>query len=106
MPSRHSINRLFVFVDYANKSSPTLKSFLFASARSDYPDFLFKILIEEGQRIRMLLIPGTGNGERGTGNGERGTGNGSLGTSVQRQLAREFKMAVKTKERLEEEQFE
>ena len=27
---------------------------------------------------RMLLIPGTGNGERGTGNG-------SLGTSVQRQ---------------------
>ena len=40
---------------------------------------------------RMLLIPGTGNGERGTGNGERGTGNGergtgngSLGTSVQR----------------------
>ena len=48
---------------------------------------------------RMLLIPGTGkgergtgngeggtgNGERGTGNGERGTGNGSLGTSVQRQ---------------------
>ena len=23
----------------------------------------------------MLLIPGTGNGERGTGNGERGTGN-------------------------------
>ena len=26
---------------------------------------------------RMLLIPGTGNGERGTGNG-------SLGTSVQR----------------------
>ena len=24
---------------------------------------------------RVLLIPGTGNGERGTGNGERGTGN-------------------------------
>ena len=24
--------------------------------------------------IRMLLIPGTGNGERGTGNGEPGTG--------------------------------
>ena len=29
---------------------------------------------------RMLLIPGTGNGERGTGNGERGTGNGERGT--------------------------
>ena len=27
----------------------------------------------------MLLIPGTGNGERGTGNGERGTGNGERG---------------------------
>ena len=46
----------------------------------------------------MLLIPGTGNGERGTGNG-------SLGTNVQRQPASEFKMAVKTKERLEEKQF-
>ena len=34
--------------------------------------------------VGVLLIPGTGNGERGTGNGERGTGNGSLGTSVQR----------------------
>ena len=40
-----------------------------------------------------------------TGNGERGTGNGSLGTNVQRQPAWEFKMAVKTKERLEEKQF-
>ena len=31
---------------------------------------------------RLLLIPGTGNGERGTGNGngERGTGNGERGT--------------------------
>ena len=56
MPSRHSINRLFVFVDYANKSSPTLKSFLFASAHSDCPDFLFQILIEEGQRIISILI--------------------------------------------------
>ena len=28
----------------------------------------------------MLLIPGTGNGERGTGNGERGTGHGARGT--------------------------
>ena len=28
----------------------------------------------------MLLIPGTGNGERGTGNGERGTGNGERET--------------------------
>ena len=49
--------------------------------------------------LGMLLIPGTGNGERGTGNG-------SLGTNVQRQPAWEFKMAVKTKERLEEKQFE
>ena len=40
-----------------------------------------------------------------TGNGERGTGNGSLGTNIQRQPAWEFKMAVKTKERLEEKQF-
>ena len=30
----------------------------------------------------MLLIPGTGNGERGTGNGERGTGNREPGTGV------------------------
>ena len=51
MPSSYSINILFVFVDYANKLSPTLKSFMFASARSDCPDFLFEILIEEGQRI-------------------------------------------------------
>ena len=35
----------------------------------------------------MLLIPGTGNGERGTENGEWGTGNRSLGTNVQRQPA-------------------
>ena len=28
----------------------------------------------------MLLIPGTGNGERGTGNGKRETGNGERGT--------------------------
>ena len=33
-------------------------------------------------RHRVLLIPGTGNGERGTGNGERGTGNGEPGTGV------------------------
>ena len=50
-------------------------------------------------------VTNTKNGERGTGNGERGTGNGSLGTNVQRQPAWEFKMAVKTKERLEEKQF-
>ena len=56
MPSRQSINRLFVFVDYANKSSPALKSVLFASARSDCPDFLFQIVIEEGQRIISMLI--------------------------------------------------
>ena len=28
---------------------------------------------------RMLLIPGTGNGERGTGNGERGDGGRGTG---------------------------
>ena len=58
MPSSHSINGHFVLVDYANKSSraPTLKSFMFASARSDCPDFLFEILIEEGQRIISVLI--------------------------------------------------
>ena len=56
MPSSHSINRLFVFVDYANKLSPTLKSSMFASARSECPEFLFKILIEEGQRIISMLI--------------------------------------------------
>ena len=56
MPSRHSVNRRFVFVNYANKSSPTLKSFLFASARSDCSDFSFQILIEEGQRIISILI--------------------------------------------------
>ena len=56
MPSSHFINRLFVFVDYANLLPPTLKSFIFASARSDCPDFLFKILIEEGQRIVSMLM--------------------------------------------------
>ena len=56
MPSSHSINRLFAFVDYGNKLSPTLKSFMFASARSDCPDFLFEILIEEGQRIISMLM--------------------------------------------------
>ena len=44
----------------------------------------------------MLLIPGTGNGERRTGNG-------SLGTTVQRQPSREFKMAVQTKEKARRE---
>ena len=34
-------------------------------------------LVQMDQSERVLLIPGTGNGERGTGNG-------SLGTSVQR----------------------
>ena len=56
VPSSLSINRVFVFVDYANKLSPTLKSSMFASARSDYPDVLFEILIEEGQRIISMLI--------------------------------------------------
>ena len=32
--------------------------------------------------VGMLLIRGTGNGERGTGNGERGTRNGEPGTGV------------------------
>ena len=36
--------------------SPTLKSFMFARARSDCPDFLFEILIEEGQRIVSMLM--------------------------------------------------
>ena len=56
MPSSHSLNRLVVFVDYSNKLSPTLKSFMFASARSDCPDFSLEILIEEGQRIISMLI--------------------------------------------------
>ena len=56
MPSSHSINRLLVFVDYANKLSPTLKSFTFASERSDCPDFLFEILKEEGQMNISMLI--------------------------------------------------
>ena len=53
MPSSHSINILFVFVDYASKLSPTLKSFMFASARSDCPDFLFEILIEEEDYLNV-----------------------------------------------------
>ena len=53
MPSSHSINGL---LDYASKLSPTLKSFMLASARSDCPDFLFEILIEEGQRIISMLM--------------------------------------------------
>ena len=56
MPSSHSINRLFVYVDYANKLSPTFKSVMFASARSNCPDFFFQILIEEGQRTISILI--------------------------------------------------
>ena len=48
MPRGHSKNRRFVLVDYANKLSPTLKSVMFAIARSCGPDFLFQILIEEG----------------------------------------------------------
>ena len=56
MPSSHAINRLSVFVDYANKLSPTLKYFMFASARSDCPDFSFEILMEKGQRIIPMLM--------------------------------------------------
>ena len=50
------MNRLFVYIDYANQLSPNLKSFMFASARSDCPKFLFEILIEEGQRIISMLM--------------------------------------------------
>ena len=39
MPSSHSINRLFVYVDYANKLSPTFKSVMFGRARLNCPDF-------------------------------------------------------------------
>ena len=44
---------------------------------------MFKCSVERSP-FWMLLIPGTGNGERGTGNGERGrgTGNGEPGTGV------------------------
>ena len=56
MPSSHSINRLFVFADYPNKLSSTLKSFMFARARSDCPDFLFEVLIEDCQRIISMLM--------------------------------------------------
>ena len=56
MPSSHSINRLFAFVYYANKLSPTLKSFMFASARSDCPDFLFEILIEDYLNVNVDSI--------------------------------------------------
>ena len=51
MPSSHSTD-FFVFVDYANKLSPTLQNLLC----SDCPNFLFEILIEEGQRIIAVLI--------------------------------------------------
>ena len=37
--------------------------------------FLFNPLTAERVLRRMLLIPGTGNGERGTGNRERESGN-------------------------------
>ena len=42
----------------------------------------FEVIYQTRETVfhRMLLIPGTGNGERGTGNGERGTGNGERGT--------------------------
>ena len=33
-----------------------MQGVIFASARSDCPDFLFQILIEEGQRIISILI--------------------------------------------------
>ena len=56
MPSNHSINRLYVFVDYANKLSPTLKSFKFASTRSDWPDFLFEILKKKTIGLSQCLF--------------------------------------------------
>ena len=49
-------------------------------ARGPRAVFDFATRMSEG--TRMLLIPGTGNGERGTGNGEPGTGHRSLGTNV------------------------
>ena len=52
-----------------------------------------------------VFIPNTNVTNTGNGDEERGTGNGSLRTNVQRQPAWEFKMAVKTKERVEEKQF-
>ena len=78
-----------------------LGAFLFIDISS--PIGRFSETRNQNGTIGMLLIPGTGNGERGTGNGERGTGNGSLGTNVQRQPAWEFKMAVKTKEKARRE---
>ena len=39
-----------------------------------YQDFSCYQKIISSSRAGMLLIPGTGNGERGTGNGEPGTG--------------------------------
>ena len=56
LPSGHSINRFFVLLDYANKLPPTLKWVMFAIARSGCPDFLFQILIEEGEGIISILI--------------------------------------------------
>ena len=40
----------------ANELSPTFKSVMFASARSNCPNFFFQILIEEGQRTISILI--------------------------------------------------
>ena len=55
----------------------------------------------------MLLIPGTGNGERGTGNREPGTGNGEPGTEVWELMysgnaLENSKWRTKQKKRLEE----
>ena len=52
---------------------------------------------------RMLLIPGTGNGERGTGNGEPGTGVWELMYSGN--PLENSKWRSKQKERLEEKEF-
>ena len=51
----------------------------------------------------MLLIPGTGNGERGTGNGEPGTGVWELMYSGN--PLENSKWRSKQKKRLEEKQF-
>ena len=65
----------------------------------------------------MLLISGTGkgergrgNGQRGTGNGERGTGNREPGTGVWEQVfsgnpIENSKWRSKQKKRFEEKQF-
>ena len=79
-------------------SATTDRDFALKGFIAIFSSFTFSLFEKFMAISGMLLIPGTGNGERGTGNGERGTGNGergtgngepgtgngSLGTSVQR----------------------